>query len=222
MRLEASKLRLMDGLQWGDVGTWVGGIGSAFAALTAVYSVGELRKERRDFNREREGRALRRASRIKVTVIPHFSYVPPRRHIGWQVYVENRSDENIYNVEFGTLRGIANDKKIERFTAKPDPINPDNGMPMPILDPGQELKCRYTSTDTIEAIQAKVPNLKLFANVKFSDDDGNEFCTEPLRLQGNEIVSGWRHAGTVRVADARLRSIIGYDRSLRNTLYDWH
>lgn len=175
-------------LQLGDLGTWVGGIGSAAAAFAAFVTLRQLLKTRREERQERRARALLRAGRIEVRIEPVRTTVGPHYPLGWTVSVANTSDRPIYGVKVGPALTAARPDTDPAVVTMRHPLVADL-HPSEFLAAGTTLTWEYVSDETI------VNNTYPFAPVTFVDEEGNQFRSVPADLSpSGKTVSRWVHA----------------------------
>lgn len=181
--------RLFDlGIQYGDLGTWVGGLGSASAAGAAYVTLRQLLRNRNDQEADRRARALRRARRVGVRIEPTQTEVGPDYPFGWSVTVKNQSDDPIYEVRIGRALAALAAGVPARAVTMQIPVTADT-HPSDFLGVGEVQEHQFIS-------DAEIVNSSYgFVAVEFTDADGNRFRTVPADLSPlGKIVSRWIHA----------------------------
>ena len=81
----------MGGLDWNAIGTWVGGIGSAAAAITAVYISRSEANRRKNFSKFLMSRDLERVERITKLMQNLLRYKEVARNLSGEDLSENLS-----------------------------------------------------------------------------------------------------------------------------------
>lgn len=168
--LRWAELALGWGLEWGPLGTWFGGILTAVAVGTALFTVTtELRQRSKD-EAGRADRALRRAHRVTVSVKRGLGDDRYDSHplLGWAVTLHNGSETPIYDVEWSEIVAARRfGEPVPRyFTESASP-----GREFTVLEPNS--KASFTGHATS---RSDVEDSHLYVAVMFTDDEGYRFC----------------------------------------------
>lgn len=182
-------------VQLGDLGTWVGGLGSALAAGAAFLTLRQLLSTRREQLAVERGRVQRRAARVELRTKP---VTTSASSPGWSVVLTNQSGHPIYDVRWLGLVAM-----------QPDP--PDTRTEFICIPtwsefPDYERVVLDSATSGVEYI-ANPPEMREshypFPRVEFTDDDGYEFKYVIDRLAfGGEILGKWELKGPAKPAKA--------------------
>lgn len=176
------------GIQYGALGTWVGGLASAAAAGAAYMTLRQLLRARNVQEEDRRSRALRRAGRVEVRIEPTQTVVAPYYPLGWAVSVANRSDDSIYDVRVGrVLTALVAGAPANTVTLS-IPMAADTHPPA-YLGAGEVQEFQFISNKEI------VNSTYGFVPIEFTDEDGNRFRSVPAALSpSGRIVSRWVHS----------------------------
>lgn len=187
------------GVRFGELGTWVGGLGSAAAAGAAVAGLRRVQRAREEEGKERRARALLRVRRIELRIEPVKTSVAPEYPLGWTVSVVNASDRPIYEVLVGpTLTATPVDGGGQSVTvtmrhpldASPgstvDRRYPADSHATYSLIPGESIAWEYVSSESV--VNTTWP----FVPVTFLDEEARRFHNVPAGLTfGGKTVSRW-------------------------------
>lgn len=176
------------GIQYGALGTWVGGLASAAAAGAAYMTLRQLLRARNVQEEDRRSRALRRAGRVEVRIEPTQTVVAPHYPLGWAVSVANRSDDSIYDARVGrVLTALVAGAPANTVTLS-IPMAADTHPPA-FLGAGEVQEFQFISNKEI------VNSTYGFVPIEFTDEDGNRFRSVPAALSpSGRIVSRWVHS----------------------------
>lgn len=177
------------GVRYGDLGTWVGGLGSAAAASAAFVTLQQLFQDRREAERARgaaeeeaRGRALRRAARIKVEATSHFSnYIDAvgniRMRYFWILALTNGSDRPVYDVKFEIPLGVVERSELLATTQFKWGNEPSILDHFPPVEPGDSAKCEVQLNDSADEFVGPTGH-RVIPFVQFTDEDGYAFCLD--------------------------------------------
>ncbi|MFC7451283.1 hypothetical protein [Rhodococcus daqingensis] len=159
------------GVQYGDLGTWVGGIATALASGAAFVTLRELLRTRREDEDERRARALRRAKRVRVKTVR--SIPTSGSALGWKVSVTNLSGHPIYDFRWNGMIAYnfdePNQKSSSDVTISSEGDSEGN---LEAVDNGETQSIEYITEMSAHESQRWIP----LPQIEFTDDDGYRFC----------------------------------------------
>ncbi|MCA1007012.1 hypothetical protein LCL87_14905 [Rhodococcus hoagii] len=162
-------------VQLGDLGTWVGGIGSAAAAFAAFVTLRQLLKTNRQERNEMRDRALRRAKRVTLKVDMKAGL--------WTAVVANQSGHPIYDPVWRGFVSIDPDtESSEFFKEPPQPVS----LPTVIFNEGSQTLYQQRTGAFLNGDKPE----KMVPDIEFTDDDGYRFRRS---LTPNGVGSSWTH-----------------------------
>ncbi|WP_218025089.1 hypothetical protein, partial [Nocardia pseudovaccinii] len=160
------------GLEWGPVGTWISALISSVAVTVAVWvaldNQNERVKEEAEERKKAEGRALRRAKRVRISAEWHEDGAGPR----WILHIENGDDRPIYEIQWLDSLAVASDFSSFRtqFASAPNPCK--------VLKPEAQWDTAVFATNFGNSDVPEVSGATHFflPAITFEDDDGYLFC----------------------------------------------
>lgn len=185
LSLAAITRRLDWQIQLGDLGTWVGGIGSTLAAFAAFVTLRELQRTRRSEAEEQRGRVRRRAARVQVRTIPCETSA---QRPGWRVTLTNRSGHPIYDLKWGGLVAMRPEPPDIKTDFVCLPIESEFADSSPFVLDSESCGVEYLASPP-EAREQYYP----FPRIEFTDEDGYVFVYVVRRVHyGGEILGQWQ------------------------------
>lgn len=174
------------GLQLGDLGTWIGGLGTTMVAILTLWTVRESIRARTgadrlraESDREAGVRALRKAARARVTVLPGNTTGTP----AWTVTLQNNTGGTLYDVEWTNFTAVQaptamNSAQTVSTTITDFPFGADEHPSSPVVLDTEARTAHFFTDETTLASYLPRPE------IEFTDEDGYRFRYVEAALPG--------------------------------------